>query len=209
MATRSSKKRKLPPKTTGCSKKVVRVKIKVRKRVKISRFQLFHILESDAQRDAIPKDTPNKHKWDVLPINENIIKNITRTKLTVMEDGEEEKAIPDGTLLDDILYDSDKDEEDSPSKSAKKDSEDRFCKMDASSLKVADSYTMKWGNGKDDVVVWKILQDGEIISLNEDTLVMPEKVGFNLEMFRGRESELDDPTDVFFKYFFQTLLVSN
>jgi hypothetical protein len=220
MATRSSKKRKLPPKTTGRLKKVVRVKIKVQKRVKIPRFQLFHILESDAQRDAIPKDTPNKHlffgtvvargrgknswnvKWDVLPINENIIKNITRTKLTVVEDGEEEKANPDGTLLDDAFYDSDKDEEDSPSKSAKKDSEDTFCNMDASSLKVADSYTMKWGNGKDDVVVWKILQDGEIISLNEDTLVMPEKVDFNLEMFEGRESELDDPTDVFFKYFF-------
>ncbi len=53
--------------------------------------------------------------------------------------------------------------------------------MDASSLKVAETYTMRWGNEKDDVVVWKILQDGEIVSLNEDTLVMPEKV----EMLEG------------------------
>ena len=220
MATRSSKKRKLPPKTTGRSKTVARVKIKVRKRVKIPRFQFFHILETDEQRATIPKDIPNKYmffgtvvargrskntwnvKWDILPVNQNIVKNITRTKLSVVEDGEEEKAIPDGTHLDDLEYDSDNDDEKSPSKSVKKDSEDTFCKMDASSLKVAETYTMRWGNEKDDVVVWKILQDGEIVSLNEDTLVMPEKVEFNLEMLEGGESELDDPTEVFFKYFF-------
>jgi len=79
-------------------------------------------LESDEQRDIIPKDIPNKYmffdtvvacgksknyrnvKWDILPVNNNIIQNITRTKLTVVEDGEEEKAIADGILLDEVEY---------------------------------------------------------------------------------------------------------
>jgi len=68
---------------------VARVKIKVKKRVKIARFQLYNILECNAQRDCIPKNVPNKHmffgtvvargkskntwnvKWDILPQNNN------------------------------------------------------------------------------------------------------------------------------------------
>jgi hypothetical protein len=68
---------------------VARVKIKVKKRVKIARFQLYHILECNAQRDCIPKNVPNKHmffgtvvargkskntwnvKWDILSQNNN------------------------------------------------------------------------------------------------------------------------------------------
>jgi hypothetical protein len=49
--------------------------------------------------------------------------------------------------------------------------------MDTQSLKVADSYTMRWGNGSDDVVIWKILLDGEVMSLNEDTLVIYTRQG--------------------------------
>ena len=41
---------------------------------------------------------------------------------------------------------------------------------------------MRWGNGKDDVVVWRILKDGETLSLNEDSLVVPEKVEYNIEL---------------------------
>jgi hypothetical protein len=63
MNTRSSKKRKAPPQTTGRGKKAARVKIKVRNRVKIPRFQLFHILEMDEQRNSIPKDVPNKYMF--------------------------------------------------------------------------------------------------------------------------------------------------
>jgi hypothetical protein len=44
------------------------------------------------------------NKRDILPVNNNIIQNITRTKLTVVEDGEEEKAIADGILLDEVEY---------------------------------------------------------------------------------------------------------
>ena len=74
--------------------------------------------------------------------------------------------------------------------------------MDATSLKVAESYTMRWGNGKDYVVVWRILKDRETLSLNEDSLVVPEKVEYNIELWEGRESELDDPSEFFLKYIF-------
>jgi hypothetical protein len=89
------------------------------------------------QQNSIPKDATNRYmffgtvvstgkdkntyvKWDILPVQSSAIKNITRTKLTVMDDGEEEKAIPDNAQLDEMEYDSDKDAADGPQKSAKK-----------------------------------------------------------------------------------------
>jgi hypothetical protein len=74
--------------------------------------------------------------------------------------------------------------------------------MDVTSLKTADSYVMRWGKGSEDVVVWKILPDGESMSLHEDTLCIPEKVHYNEELWDGDLSELDDPADFFFKYIF-------
>jgi hypothetical protein len=38
----------------------------------------------------------------------NVMKNITLTKLTVIEEGEEQKGILDDALLDEVEYDSDK-----------------------------------------------------------------------------------------------------
>jgi hypothetical protein len=56
-------------------------------------------------------------KWDILPVNNNTIQYMARTKLTVFEDGEEEKVITDGTIVNELEYDSDKEEEASPTKS--------------------------------------------------------------------------------------------
>jgi hypothetical protein len=96
------------------------VKIKVQKRVKIPRFQLYHILQSDEQHAAIPKDIPNKYlffgtvisrdknknswniKWDALPVNNNVVHNIMHMKLIVAQDGEEEKPINDDDKLDEV-----------------------------------------------------------------------------------------------------------
>jgi hypothetical protein len=74
--------------------------------------------------------------------------------------------------------------------------------MDATSLKVVESYTMRWGNGKEDVVVWRILKDGATLSFKEATLVVPEKIEYNKELWEDRESELDDPSEFFFKFIF-------
>ncbi len=51
----------------------------------------------------------------------------------------------------------------------------------------------------DDVVVWKILKDGESFSLNEDAFVLPDTVEYNADV---TEELLNDPTDFFLKYIF-------
>jgi hypothetical protein len=50
-----------------------------------------------------------KSTWNVkwMYYHNNVIKNITRTKLTVVEDGEEEKGLPDNVQLDEVSLDSD------------------------------------------------------------------------------------------------------
>jgi len=91
----------------------------------IPRSQLYHILVMDEQCKMIPKDIPNKFnffgtvvshgknksswnvKWDFLPESDNIINNISRSKLTVVVDGEEEKAPPDDAKLDDLTMEDD------------------------------------------------------------------------------------------------------
>ena len=95
----NSKKAKstLPPKPTGRKKEQARVKIAIRKRVKIARSRLYHILATEHQRASIPKDIPNIYcffgtvvsrsknkgswnvKFDVLPVDENVVENIVRT----------------------------------------------------------------------------------------------------------------------------------
>jgi hypothetical protein len=220
--TRSSKKRKGPPKTTGRGKQSARVNIKIRTRVKIPRFQLFHILESDEQRSSIPKDIPNKYmffgtvvsrgkgksswnvKFDVLPIHQNIVHNITRTKLTVVDDGEEEKALQDNEQLDEVAYNSDATNDDaaSPDKSSRRSNNDKFCDMDRQSILAAETYRMVWGNTEADAVEWRILKDGELFQLKEDTFTLPESVEYNEDL---TDIELDDPSDFFFKYIFPDL----
>jgi hypothetical protein len=52
--------------------------------------------------------------------------------------------------------------------------EDIFHKMDSSGLQVAESYTMKWGNGVEDPIVVKILPHRKTIALHEEALLIPE-----------------------------------
>jgi hypothetical protein len=71
-------------------------------------------------------------KWDVLPVDENIISNIAQTKHSVVEDGEEEKPINDGDWLDEVEMNSEKDKNavSSPEKTGKKSCEEIFCSLD-------------------------------------------------------------------------------
>ena len=49
-------------------------------------------------------------KWDILPLHSNVVKNITQTKLTVIEEGDKEKAILNDVQLDKMEYESDQDD---------------------------------------------------------------------------------------------------
>jgi hypothetical protein len=78
--------------------------------------------------EEIPKEIPNKYnffgtvtsrgknkglwnvKWDVLPMDKNVVQNKSRGKLTVVGDGEEEKPIGDDEHLDVVKMLSDTEE---------------------------------------------------------------------------------------------------
>jgi len=89
--------------------------IGIGKRVKIKREQLYHILATQSQRDCHPHGVPldfnyfgtvvsgggsktAKKGWDIsfniLPVEDNIVLNITRSKLTLVAPGEDETATP-------------------------------------------------------------------------------------------------------------------
>ena len=215
---RKSSKNKKPPKTTGRKSATnERVKIKVRRRVKISRFQLYHLLVTDEQRKKIPKDIPNKYnffgtvisrgknkgswnvKFDVLPVDENVLHNISRVKLTVIADGEEEKPIGEDEHLDEVELKSDTEEDASPKKTK---DDDVFCSQDKSALKESTVYTMKWGPGKSDYTDWAILPDSEYVTEQDFPLELPDVVHYHSDLGPDNISELDDHGNFFFKYIF-------
>ncbi len=57
-----------------------------------------------------------------------------QTKLTVLEDGEEEMPIPANSLMDEVEFDS-YDEGVSPGKKQNNDSQSQFCKLDNDTLR--------------------------------------------------------------------------
>jgi len=211
-----------PPKTTGRKSATnERVKIKVRRRVKISRFQLYHLLVTDEQRKKIPKDIPNKYnffgtvisrgknkgswnvKFDVLPVDENVLHNISRVKLTVIADGEEEKPIGEDEHLDEVELKSDTEEDASPKKTK---DDDVFCSQDKSALKESTVYTMKWGPGKSDYTDWAILPDSEYVTEQDFPLELPDVVHYHSDLGPDNISELDDHGNFFFKYIFPDIV---
>jgi len=210
----TSRKRKNPPKPTARKSendRNERVKIKIRRRVKIPRSQLYHILVTDEQRKMIPKNIPNKFfffgtvvshgknksswnvKWDVLPESDNIIQNITRSKLIVVADGEEEKAITDDAKLDDVAMVDD--EVESPEKEKAPSSDDIFCALEKDVIKEATTFTYQWGKSESESVTWKIMQDLEFAI--DNSVSYPDKVELKFD-----EEELNDPTEFFFDYIF-------
>ncbi len=119
-----------------------------------------------------------------------------------MEDGGEEKALQDNEQLDEVAYDSADDcnaNDASPEKSSRRCNDDKFCEMDRQSILAAERYRMVWGDEETNAVEWRILNDGELFKLKEDSFTLPESVEFNEDL---TDAELDDPTNFFFKYIF-------
>jgi hypothetical protein len=179
---------------------------------------LYHILVTDDQQKIIPKDIPNKFqffgtvvsqgknksswnvKWDVLPESDNVIDNITRSKLTVMADGEEENALPDDAKLDDVAMADD--EYESPTKKKEPSSDDAFCALEKSVIRQATTFTYKWGRSKLESVTWKIMEDLDFATY--DGLTYPDKVELKFD-----EEKWNDPTGFFFDYIFPDIIGKN
>ena len=216
-----AKKPNNPPKTTSRKKKVERIKIALRKRVKIPRSGLYHILPTDEQRGCIPPGLPNNYnffgtvvargagkstwnvKFDVLPVHDNVVCNITRTKLTVVGPDEEEQPLSqrDQEKMESLLQVEDEVDEERE-KSRKKKAEDDFCSMEADDLKVAKAYTMYYGEKDEECLVWEIVEDGSFLVDHNDPLQYADDACFKAEITEG---ELEDPAEVFFNYMFPSI----
>jgi hypothetical protein len=104
-----------PPKTTSHKKQKrdgAETRIGLGKRIEVTRGDIFHVLSSN-QRQHIPQDIGNSHPlfgkvvgggrnktakkgWDIeldiLPMDENKVMNVTRSKLSVLDPGEDENV---------------------------------------------------------------------------------------------------------------------
>ena len=165
------------PTTTSRNKKRKRVK-QMRKgvRVYIKRKDLMQICNTDAQRDSINPSFPNGTKFygtvtggnstrgwntqfDVLPIDDNIIKAVKRLRLYVLQPGEEE-----------VVYDNTDDTheleapfvavEKATTKSLEVQSEDEF--ISQQSLADVKVYTCKYKQDKNPIT-WRIKGEREYI----------------------------------------------
>jgi hypothetical protein len=214
----NNKWRSQPPKVTGRKDKEARVKIAIRKRVKIPCFQLYHILKTDHQRSSIPKTVPNnfmffgtvtargrvKNTWnvrfDVLPQEESVVENISRTRLTVVVPGEEEQPLTQREQEQvSFLLNSNEDAVIGGPSVEKDTKEKEFCNMDKAVLKDATKYIMKCGNKE---IVWEILCDTEYIIDKHDPLVLPEEAELLPEIHENVDKVLGNPADSFFRYVF-------
>jgi hypothetical protein len=178
-----------PPKTTSRNKQKSQgceARIGVGQHVKIERSNLYHILKTSEQRQCLPHGIASnycsfgtvvagggvktaKKGWDVmfdvLPAGDNIVGNITRSKLTVLAPGDEESAeqINNSTqaeLMEEIMR------EDKVKLTPATKSQKEFMKLSDETLKAATSFAMFWGKGNDDFVLWEILSDTDYITDN-------------------------------------------
>ena len=134
----------------------------------------------------------------MLPVNDNMINNISRLKPTIVEDGEEKKTINDNEWWDEVEVISDTDgNNDNDCSPGKKSDEDAFCSQDKSLLKDAVTYTMKWGPQKEDYIDWHILPDSEYTSANDFPLDLPDAVDFFWSLGPDNISILQDPSAFF------------
>jgi hypothetical protein len=75
-------------------------------------------------------------KFDILPSDDNIIQNISLSKLIGAGDGKEEKPIADGEMLDEMEITDSKDGDVSPQKKSKgPSSDDVFCSLDKANIR--------------------------------------------------------------------------
>ena len=156
----------------------------------------------------------NKSSWnirfDVLPYNDNVMENIACTKLSVLNNGEEEHPLSqcDQELMDSLVSNDQEDEREDASgestslalKKKKKKAEDNFLALDTEPIRVPTTYAIPWGDIDGEEVVWQIINDGTYITEALDLLDIPQSVEFQDGIAEG--DNLDNPAEFFFKHVF-------
>ena len=170
------------PVTTSRNKKTKRVLIKKNTRVSIKRSALMQICSNQEQRNSINTEYPNSALfygtvvggrsnigWDVqfddFPLANNIIKKISRSRLTIVKAGTEEKRFDEKYIA--LLEEEENEDMKQKKKSLEVQSEQEFCKQTDEELKTARTYECKY-NKDERTIIWRIRNDGEHIT--DDTV---------------------------------------
>jgi hypothetical protein len=158
-----------PPKTTSCKKQKSQsgeACIGVGRRVKIECSNLYHILKTSQQCQCLPHGIASnycyfgtvvaggggktaKKGWDVmfdvLPADDNIVGNITQSKLTVLapsSDEESAEQINNSTQAE-VMEESIREDKEKITPGTK--TQQEFMKLSDDTLKAATSFAMFWG----------------------------------------------------------------
>jgi hypothetical protein len=224
--TPGAKSSSAPPKTTSRKKQKsqggeARIGVGIGKRVKIECSNLYHILKTSEQCQCLPHGIASnycyfgtvvagggvktaKKGWDVmfdvLPAGDNIVGNVTQSKLTVLAPGDEESAeqINNSTqaeVMKEIMR------EDKVKLTPATKSQQEFMKLSDDTLKAATSLDMFWGKGNDDFVLWEILSDTDYIT--DNNFKPPDTANVINPKF---DFTTDDIAQNFFQYVFCSIV---
>jgi hypothetical protein len=203
--------------TSSSKKKKLAAQCRKGAHVKVTRSNIFHVLEHDEQRETL-KGYGNSRNYygqilsgsgkqgynicfDDLPAAFQDVTIKRRILITVVEDGEEEKE------HDHVNQPAAEDLAEITQKPAQKElpakeSINKFCSLETDTLSSGKKFDLRWGPGDDEVINWKILADGE--NITKDTLNVPNSVDY---VSANKDNELSDDTDLndlFFEQFFST-----
>jgi hypothetical protein len=205
---------------TSSSKKKKAAAAQCRKgaRAKVTRSHFFHTLEHQEQVDKLHGHGNSRNffgrilcgsekqghtiRFDDLPAGYQDVLIRRRTLTTVLEDGEEEKEHDHMNQLAEELT------EIPPPSTTKeappKDSTNKFCALDNETMSTTNHFGLKWGNGDEEVINWKILADDEHVT--EDPLSMPDSVECVSPVTDVELGDVTDLNELFFDKFFPSVV---
>jgi hypothetical protein len=227
------RKRKIAPGTTTArhaKKPLSMTKIRIGCRVYIAKSTLKFLLSSDEQKQCL-NDFRENHRiygtvlsgasnkgynveFDILPSNQKKV-HLTRKRLTVVKDGEEEQIeeerINTVNELSEINIDENEDDDEqetgqtarTPATTRKRQgrkgvyqqSIDSFINLDQDILRETTSFELNLNDNSK--LEWKILGDQEFISKDEDPLVYPDELRIQADVSFSEQTL----SEIWFQYF--------
>jgi hypothetical protein len=160
--------------TSSSKKKKIAAQCRKGARVKVTRSHLFHVLETDDQRDKLKGYGNSRNffgrilsgsgkegyriRFDDLPAAHQDVTIKRRILITVLEEGKEEKEHDHVNQLAEELA------EIRPLTTRKeepaKDSTNKLCALEKETIATTKRFALKWGRGDDEVIDWKITSKG-------------------------------------------------
>jgi Transposase IS4 len=214
-------KRKASPVTTARKQKKKKgnteeTRIKVGGRVKIQKKNLYHLLESDSQKECLEGFNQNYNCYgtiksgnaqngyrvvfDMFPADRKEV-FVKRKKLVTVKAGSEEVLYDKKTDDPEELERIEKEKKDK--RSPKQISVDEFCSLEDDILANAKTFDYQFTDNPADKVTWKIFGDQEYVREEDDPMdTYTEEAVFKTEINFGSDDSFEDLSKLFFEHFF-------